>query len=68
MVDILVPILLADAICKDHPVDELLMRVADGHEGIDLIIPRHKYFPHLRKTHVEALIFELALQPVPFLC
>lgn len=37
-------------------MNELLMRVADGHEGINLIISWHENFPYLGKSHSEALV------------
>ena len=67
MVHVLVPVLFADPIGEDHSVDEFLMRVADRHEGIYLIVPWHEDFPHLGKRHAEAFILELALQSVPLL-
>jgi hypothetical protein len=65
MVDVFVPVSFAGAVGVDESVDEFLVGVADGHEGVDLIVSGHEDLLDFREGEVEAFLLEFSLEVVP---
>ena len=59
MVYIFIPMPFAVTVGVDEPVYDLLVRVADRHEGVNLIVSRHENLLDFGQRQIEAFLLEL---------